>query len=475
MNALMLANVFRLLISVYYGRTCRAATASASEPTGGDYAKFAESRIIGYSALEGQVLDSLYKCCSAYDCPEIKRAMLDKRLQNTGAKEKARYVAFTVRCKDDQPGVFERLLAKFGYAGRLVLHKLFSGPSIRRLVKRPEAVDDTELRQEFRRVAEYRSDGFEENNRSLAKRVADEGRDSLLQLAEHGSGQDLAIYTVEAMDGSEKATLSSAFTELVDSWAGDAERRDRLLPVVIEFLQIALRLNLRCVDGQEKLQDSVIRHVYTTCDTERECFGLLRGFPSQRSLSSAVQRYVNEELNRNPSPSFVRKYLAHMRECSTNFKQGAKNFFRGFLPSVAKFHAADIPWKKDPERFNLISPRWLRDMFKGLRDSPPEGCDVAELMRGYMGALCYEAFICILLSFTWDECKRLADFMLEHQNAEAAEDYRQRLDRDRQRTRLNNPRKGVLSAVGGILKRTAAERPVLGKESQRPHDADQQQ
>ncbi|KAI4291396.1 hypothetical protein PAPHI01_0670 [Pancytospora philotis] len=441
----MRAKVFTLPIFVDYVRG--AAIASAPKLSRIVYANFANLGMAGYSVLENHVLNSLYKCCSEYDCPEVKRTVLDAILPGIGAEDRARYVVLTVWNKGGQLEPFGQLLARFGYAGRLLLHRLFSGLSIESLAKRPEANGDNEPRREFCRTAMRCRYAIKGMFQCLQKIVANEGKKTLLQLAGNGTGQDLAIHTIKAMDRSCRVTLSSAFEELVGSWSDDVSRRGMLLPLVIEFIQIVLGLNFWRANEQTKLRESIVRHVYATCGTKYECFELFRGFTEQQFLSPAIHKYINKELNRDPSPGFVRKYLAYMQEYLTKPSEKAYNFFLALLPRVNEYHTADTRWKSDPERFNLISPRWLQIMFKGLCDSPPKNCDAAELMRGYMRKLDYRVFIRILRACTSVDCKKLAAFMLAHQSAKVTEDYQRRLDLDRQHTDLNNMHRGVLDTL----------------------------
>ncbi|KAI4291197.1 hypothetical protein PAPHI01_0471 [Pancytospora philotis] len=460
----MLAGVLSLLISMDCGGVRGTATAGAPKLTNIDYAKFGKLGTARYNFLENQVLDSLYRCCSRYDCPEIKRAMLDVRLLKTSFEDKVRYVLLTMLSKADQYGLTEQLYAKFSYAGRLLLRKLFSSSSIKSFTRNLESDGDSGPRYEFRRVALRCRHAAKRIYNSLEEKVAGESKKTLPQLAEDCSGQDLAIYTFRAMN-TLNMTLSSAFTELVDSWASDNTKRDKLLPVIIEFVRILMKLNAQCVGAQVNLQETIVRHVYTSCGTKCECFELLNGFPSQKALSPTIQKYISGELNGDPSPNFVRKYLAYLQKYSTNYMQGAYNFFRPFLPPPADFHTSGSKWRSDPERFNLIALRWLREMFNGLCDSPPKNCDVVEIMRGYMDILDYEVFVRILLPLSWEKCKKLAAFMLERQNAEAAKKYQQGFDRTYQHMDLDSKHKKVLCVLASIFKRLAAYRSTLNERS----------
>ncbi|KAI4293082.1 hypothetical protein PAPHI01_2356 [Pancytospora philotis] len=440
----MPAGAVPLLMLIYYSLVHGKATASARTLTKSDYADFAELGTAEVSVLENQVLGSVFKCCSEHDCPEINWGLVDRRLPDVDAVDRARYVVFSVGSKDGRPERLERELAKFGYAGRLLLRKLFSGSFIERLTK---TVDDTEPQRVFRRAAELQPDGLRQIYQTLKKTVVDEHKKSLLELAEHGSGQDLAIHTVKATNSSKKVTLSSAFTTLVDSWSDDADKRDKMVPIVNDFLKIVLNLNARSDAAQTELKNSIVKHVYASCDTARECFELLGGFPKHQVLATAINKYVRKELRKDPSPGFVRKYLAYIRKSVPESTEPIFNFFMALLPSPTCFHADGFNWSSDPQRFNLISPRWLRGMFEGLCYDPPTSCDVVERMRKYMSMLEYEVFILILSRLNWDEGKKLAVFMLEHQNAQAAREYRQCFNRDQQRAGLNQHHKGVLNLL----------------------------
>ncbi|KAI4293016.1 hypothetical protein PAPHI01_2290 [Pancytospora philotis] len=411
----MLAGVLPLL---YYGGVCGKGSTSAPRITMQECAYFAELGVAGLSVLEDKVLDSVYKRCSQYDSPEIGRGVLDSGLPNADTEDKARYVVLSVLEKAGQPVLFAWLLGKFGYAGCLLLRKLFSDLFIESLFKLPAASDDSALRQEFRRTearCRYALDGIYQ---FLEWRVVTDGRKGLLQLAENRNGQDLAIYTLKAMFREKTMTLSSAFTELVNSWADDANRRRLLLPAVVEYIQFVLELNFCRHTKQTELRDSIVRHVHKSCDTTRECFELLYGFSSLRLRSATVNKYICVELDGDISLSFVRKYLAYiqtMPNTFSNVSSGVYNFFQALLPPVANFHNDEnSKWRSDPERFRLISPRWLREMFEDLRDNAVHEGRRSELMRKYMAMVDDEVFSAIMFPLKREERPKLADFMLEH-------------------------------------------------------------
>ncbi|KAI4290873.1 hypothetical protein PAPHI01_0147 [Pancytospora philotis] len=453
----MLAGVLPLLVLVDCSGV-RGAVVDELKLTNSDYASFADLGQTGLNALEDQVLDSLYKRRSGHDSPEIKCDLLNKILPCTGIADKVRYVVLSMLEKADQFEPCERLLSKLGYADCLLLRKLFNGPSIESITEIPAADEDTGARQEFCRAAKQHHGAVERIFQSLQQRAVDEGRKNLLQLAERGKGLDLAIYTLKAMNSSENMTLSSAFTELVNAWPGDAERRKKLLPAVTVFLWNVLNMNAKSNAAQLKLQGLVVRHVYASCDTERECFELFCGFPKQRVLSRMLNQYIKMQLNGDPALGFVRKYLAHVKKNFWCPISGTESFFTALLPQPAVFHTdKHNKWKDDPERFNLISTRWLRDMFEDLRVNPAHEDEVVVFMRKYMRMLDYDAFIHILLPLKWEEFEKLAVFMLKHLNAKGTEEYWQRLERDRQRTDSDDYRpKPFLSMLASIFKRSPA-------------------
>ncbi|KAI4292007.1 hypothetical protein PAPHI01_1281 [Pancytospora philotis] len=458
-------NVLLIMVCRDYG----AAAANAPELARNDYANFAKVGVAGHTLLEDQVLDSLYRRCSEYDCPEIKRAVLDAQLPNINFEDKARYVVLSAQRKDRQPEAFERLLAVFGHTGCLLLRRLFSDHSVESLAEISEAGNDTETCREFRRVAMRSRCALKGTYRMLEERMVDESTRGLLQLAEVGSGQDLAIHTIKAMHSSNKLTLSSAFMEIVESWPVNP---GRLLPVVIEFLQIVLGLYFRRADGQAELRDSIVGHVYATCDTERECFELLRGFPNQQVLSRTMQKCVFKRLNSDVSQSFVRKYLAHMRKHLLKPNEGIYYFFQTLLPPVAEFHASKINWNSDPQLFNLISPNWLHKMFAGLCSGAPKGCDAVVLTRRYMDMLDYAVFVRILIQLNTKQCKILADFMLKNQRPCAREAYRNSCVRDHKCKELTRRYRKVLKVLDDIFAHIAADHPTPNERSQEMSSAD---
>ncbi|KAI4293280.1 hypothetical protein PAPHI01_2554 [Pancytospora philotis] len=456
----MWVRVFPLLDSVNCEQECRAAVTSALGFTNSNYAGLQKLGAAGLRGLADQALDSLYRYCSEYDCPEIRRALLDGRLPGISADAKARYAAYTTLDKASQPALFERQLAKLGYVCRRVLCSLLSSPTIGSLAWKQAAADGAEVCLEFRRVTMHSSCTLVETYHSLQKRVCDESEKDLAHLAEHGRGLDVAIYTIKAMDSSKQVTLSSTFLKLMDLWSGDTRRREMLLPGIIEYIQAAFKLSFRCAAEQKLLRESVVWHVYASCDTERECFRLLRGFTSQLSLSRAVQRYVIKKLERAVSPSFMCKYLVYIEEHFSFPDEAAFYTFKMLFPQPAEFHATN-EWNSDPRLLNLIAPRWLLAMFKGLHDSPPKGFDAVELMRKYMAKLDYGVFIRILLACPWDRGKKLAVFMLRNLSAKAKRDYLQYFRKDRQRADLNNQYKGALRVLANAFKELHAHGPML--------------
>ncbi|KAI4291399.1 hypothetical protein PAPHI01_0673 [Pancytospora philotis] len=439
----MLTGVIQLLILVNYGGVCGAAAARAPK-----LPKYGCVKLLKRIDLGKYVLDSLYKCCSEYDSPEIKRAVLDKVLPGIAVEDKVRYVVLTLLEQAAQSEQFKLLLAKLGYAGQELLCKLLSDSSIASLVEMPEATDDNETRRRFRLVAGHCQGAPKAIIRCLEQMLIEEDKKGLLELAENGWGQDLAFHTLKAMDNLEEVTPSSAFTALVDSWSGDTEKRDRLLPVVNEFSQILLRLRARDVAGQLELRELIVRRVYVTCDTERECFELLRGFLNHQTLGIEVKNYITKELKRHPTLSFVRKYLVYTQKNVARWRLCAYTFFRGLWPSFAEFRAADIEWKSDPVWFNMISLGWLQGMLKDLCDSPPEDPDVVELLDGCMNIMDYDVFISILIPLPRETRDKLALFMLKHQkDAKVIEKYRRCLECDSRRKNQDRRLRGVFNLL----------------------------
>ncbi|KAI4291697.1 hypothetical protein PAPHI01_0971 [Pancytospora philotis] len=461
----MQSGAFSLLVLVYYRRVRCISTAQAPILASGDYANFGDSGKMEHGVLEGQVLSLLYKGCSEYNCPEIKRDIFDERLQGTNFEDKARHVILSVFGRAKQSKLNEQLLAEFGYAGRLLLRRLFADPSVEKLAKKLTASDSTGTRREFCHVARYHRAGLKRIHQALEERAAGESEKDLLRLAENGGGQDLAIHTFKAMASSEAVTLSSVFTELVDSWSDDPGRRGKLLPVVIDFLQIVLELHPQCSDGQVKLRESIVEHVYASCDTKRECFELFRGFRQHRFLLPTVRGYINKELKGDASPGFVRKYIAYVQQYYADPKLSAYAFFRGLWPSMAAFHVADIEWRSDPGRFNLISAKWLRDMFTDLYRRSSKDRAMVELVGAYMDVLDYDVFIDIVKWMKVEECRKLGTFMLEHQRPTARDVYQQRYRENSKYSRIEGRHRHALDVLGDVFRRLAAGQPVSDRGS----------
>ncbi|KAI4291040.1 hypothetical protein PAPHI01_0314 [Pancytospora philotis] len=453
----MWARFCSLLICVNCGQKHRTAVARALGPAYGGYPDSEKLGATGLNEIENLVLGALYRRCSEHDCPEIRRALFDRRLSSISACAKVRYVVYTLLGKAHRPALFERLLARFGYAGRLVLQKLFRGPSIASLTGKSVALDGAEPHRELRRATTHSHCALRRIYQCVQSRVVGESRKSLLQLAENGCGLDLASYVAKRMDTAEETTLSSAFITIMDVWSGGAGGRDRLLPVATEYLRIALQPKTFKKHLQADLRGAVVEYVFSK--NQRAYFDLFRGFAHQRTTSSAVNAYIDTKLSGVVSLCFLRDYLDYMKKNYSYSDEGAYYFFRGLLEPPVAFHAPKTIWNSDPERFNLISPRWLREMLEDLRDNSAHRAGRRALMCKYMCWLRYEVFVCILRCYIIEECEEMAVFMLMHQSVEAREEY-ERCYR-REDMVADRPHKKVLSVLANVFKRLAAHQPVL--------------
>ncbi|KAI4291410.1 hypothetical protein PAPHI01_0684 [Pancytospora philotis] len=444
----MWAGVVPLLVPVHCKRG--KAAPGALDFTCYDYADFANLDTARLSSLEAHVADSLYRCCSECDSPEIKRVLLDKQLRGVFPNDKARYLVFAMLKWGGRSELFERLVVNVGYAGRLLLYKLCSSPSIKTLTWKPKVPICIESpHQTFCSAAEECPDGLREINQYLEKVVITEGEKSLPEVAENGSGLDLAMHAIRAQNGPEVEILSDAFSQLANVWSGDPVKRGRLLPGVIDFIRIVLLPEVFRNTQQAKLRRSVVK--YVILNSERECFELFRAFTNRQALSMIIQEYIGPEPKKDASLEFVHSYLDYIAAHDENRPDRvAYNFFCDLLPAPADFHAPATVWNSDPVRFNLISTRWLREMFEDLRDGPAHEPRRAEFMRKYMRQLRYDVFVCMLRCYDKKECKKMSVFMLAHLSTKGREEYSQCYYRD---TGTDRRHKKVLDVLDSIFKR----------------------
>ncbi|KAI4291649.1 hypothetical protein PAPHI01_0923 [Pancytospora philotis] len=414
-----------------------------------DYADFADLDAMKLNGLEGRVADSLYRVCLECDSPEIKRALLEKQLQGIRPDDKARGVVFAMLKQGERSKLYKHLLAT-GYACRLLLHKLLSGRFMKSLAKEPKAsINARPTHQEFSRaVQQYRFESRKISQR-LEKKVVVERKKSLSQLAEYSDGLDLAIHAIKTTEGRKIKLLSNAFSQLMGSWSGDAARRNRLLPTVIEFLRILLHPKLHREGAQAKLRQAIVEYVFL--NSERKSFELFQVFPNKRTLSKAIQKHIAAQPKNSVSQEFVRHYLAYVESNVVKPCNAAANFFQGLLPPVAAFHAPKTVWNSDPDRFNLISPRWLREMFEDLRDNPAHRARRDVYMRKYIKMLDYDVLVQVLLPLAKDECCKLAGFMLKYRKAESLKQYQKHYKQD-ENSELTSPQyTNVLGILGVVL------------------------
>ncbi|KAI4292559.1 hypothetical protein PAPHI01_1833 [Pancytospora philotis] len=433
-------------------------TAGGAGPTGSDYTDFAILGTAGLSALEKRVLDPIYKSCVGHDCPELRRLLNDGRLPRVSPNDKARGVLFMLLGRGDgseRSGLLLRL-ADSGYANRLLLRKLLSIAFITKLAEQREGPEGSETHQVFCRAAEHCHNVVQGIDKHLQKKVLEAHTLGLAQIAENSSGLDLAIYAAKRSDGSKSRTLSSVFSRLINARTNDAGRRARLLPVAIEFARIALQPGHFEERWQASLQRLIVKHA--VCGGARSVVELFREFPAQRDLSMMVREYIVTKLGGNASARFVRNYLEYMDENYSRADKTSYKFFRSLWPSPAGFHTGGNKWRSDPDRFNLISPKWLREMFEELRANAADDPGQGEHIRRYMGMLDYDVFVRLFKPLDKCSVEGLARTMLEHQRADAANAYRQSLDRDLQDTELDKQHVKTVRVLAGVFKRLAADR-----------------
>ncbi|KAI4292320.1 hypothetical protein PAPHI01_1594 [Pancytospora philotis] len=447
----MWGRVFPLLFSASCKCERGTIVAGVLEFAWGDYVDFADLGTTKLSDLEVQVLDSLYGRCSGCTSPEVRRSLLERRLRAIPPDDKARGVVLTMFKQGSRSSFFERLFANYGYAGHRLLHKLCSDDFIKHLTEEPKApVALNSLPREFCRAAKLCRDELESVNQCLTKKVREESKRGLPELAENSSGFDLAIYAIRTMDDTSGSKLCSLFAQLVDSWSGDAVKRGKLMPSVIEFLQIALIPKLYRTNHQADLRQSVVEYVLANT----ESFELFRIFPWQATLSKLIEEYIGPEPKRYVSPAFVTLYLVLLGKNVNKPDKAVYKFFFDLLPAPAAFHAPETVWNSDPERLNTISPRWLREMFDDLRTNPAHGHEQRALMHKYMGLLRYEVFVRILKRYDKKECVEMALFMLAHLSTKAGGEYLRCYYLD---IGKDIPHKMVLGVFPGAFKRSLSD------------------
>ncbi|KAI4291052.1 hypothetical protein PAPHI01_0326 [Pancytospora philotis] len=397
-----------------------------------EYKYFGASNIPVLTAIEAQMLDPLYRCCSKLISPEYPPELLDRRAYSLSPNDKARNIIFSVlkslvfhQHAPAQSAMLGRLIGACGYAGHRLLLKLFSEEHVVSLKVPQHVAADQDWYQEYNALAAAHQDLLEGISSLLHDKMNDESKVPLKQYAERhekvSSALDYLLLTLER-NRVEPACMSSELSELADFWLDNYEYFKKQQPTIRCYFQTLLLLNFFPKNKQSSLAKHILISAADKSQPEYlDFFFAVKG--SQAAKKIITRMLTRRELPRF-DPHFTVYYFQKISKLGDLTDTGPLHdasiyFFRDALTFIQQ----DSIFKERRELFNLISSIFLCDVFKYLKGLPDDSPIKSSCTSHFMSLLDIETFFNIVWPIEGTELTEMMAFMILHLDMSGKEEY----------------------------------------------------